>query len=78
MITSVVPVQNMPVQDGLIAWPLVFLLAAFLRTTHPNYFTLNRERESKPNPLSGLPTTVDQVNGSTDIRRTDRQTVVAL
>lgn len=45
MLTSVVPVQNMPVQDGLIAWPLVFLLAAFLRATHPNYFTLNRERE---------------------------------
>ena len=39
--TSAVPVQNVPVQNGHIAWPVVLLLAALLRTAHPNNFTVN-------------------------------------
>ncbi len=55
------------------AWPLVLLLAAFLRTAHPNNFTLDT---ALPWVLSntGERCEVVQVDGCWDNRRTDRQT----
>ena len=41
--TIAVLVQNVSVQSGLLARPLVFLLADFLRMTHQNYFTPNND-----------------------------------
>lgn len=38
---SVVPVENMPIQNGLIAWPVALLLSAFWRSAHTENFTLD-------------------------------------
>lgn len=40
-VTSHVPIQNVPFRHGSNAWPLVLLLAVFLRTAHPNNSTLD-------------------------------------
>ncbi len=66
--TSAVPVQN-----GLIAWPLALLLAAFSKTTHPNSFTLET---ALPWVLSNTPAKceVDWMNECRDNGRTNRVT----
>ncbi len=71
-ITSEVPVENVPVRIGQIAWPPVLMLAAFSRTAHPNNFTLDT---ALPWVLRNTPAKceVDRMNGCRDNRRTDRQ-----
>ncbi len=40
-IISAVPIHNLPVRNWPIVWPVVLLLAAVSRTSHPNNFTLD-------------------------------------
>ena len=71
------PVQNVPVRNRPIAWPPILLLAAFLRTAHPNNFTLHT---ALPCVLSNTPTKceADRMNGGQTDRQTDRQRLLWL